>query len=190
MLGPMVYGCAYCPLRQKAALAERSASQLRTFMIQEDDTAWLPISFPGCLRAFADSKTLTEEKREALYEEIAEDASMGSAVDVLDARTISAQMLHRCGELSLQPCCQSWSGTYDALFWGMCSQKESLNVMANSSTFRLIEGALELGVNIREVRWCNLACGSLGRPLSNWRGTRHDLGWMQRSRSGVCGHCW
>ena len=25
--------------------------------------------------------------------------------------------------------------------------------MANNSTFRLIEGALELGVNIREVSW-------------------------------------
>ena len=49
---------------------------------------------PTTRRAFADSKTLTEEKREALFQEIACDACMRSAVDVLDARTISAQMLH------------------------------------------------------------------------------------------------
>jgi hypothetical protein len=30
-------------------------------------------------------------------------------------------------------------------------QKESLNVLANNATFRLIEGALDLGVNLREV---------------------------------------
>ena len=51
-----------------------------------------PESIP--CRAFADSKTLTEEKREALFQEIAEDAGMRSAVDVLCAQTISAQMLH------------------------------------------------------------------------------------------------
>lgn len=45
-------------------------------------------------RSFADSKTLKEEKRDSLFQEIAEDASIGTAVDILDARTISAQMLH------------------------------------------------------------------------------------------------
>ena len=30
-------------------------------------------------------------------------------------------------------------------------QKESLNVLANYATFRLIEGVLDLGVNLREV---------------------------------------
>lgn len=29
--------------------------------------------------------------------------------------------------------------------------KESLNVLANNATFRLIEGVLDLGVNLREV---------------------------------------
>ena len=46
-------------------------------------------------RSFADSKTLKEEKRDSLFQEIAQDSSIGTAVDVLDARTISAQMLHR-----------------------------------------------------------------------------------------------
>ena len=46
-------------------------------------------------RSFADSKTLKEERRESLFQEIKEDASIGTAVDILDARTISAQMLHR-----------------------------------------------------------------------------------------------
>ncbi len=38
---------------------------------------------------------LTEEKRDVLFQEIAEDASLGAAVDVLDACTLSAQMLAR-----------------------------------------------------------------------------------------------
>ncbi|KAK9916785.1 hypothetical protein WJX75_006984 [Coccomyxa subellipsoidea] len=76
-------------------------------------------------RSFADSKTLKEEKRESLFQEIEEDATIGTAVDVLDARTISAQMLH--------------------------SQKESLNVLANYATFRLIEGVLALGVYVDTV---------------------------------------
>lgn len=46
-------------------------------------------------RSFADSKTLKEEKRDSLFQEIAKDLFIGTAVDVLDARTISAQMLHR-----------------------------------------------------------------------------------------------
>ncbi|CAL8466811.1 g6347 [Coccomyxa elongata] len=98
VLGPMVYGCAYCPISQMEALSERS---------------------------FADSKTLKEEKRDSLFQEIAEDLFIGTAVDVLDARTISAQMLH--------------------------SQRESLNVLANNATFRLIEDVLALGVKLREV---------------------------------------
>ena len=69
-------------------------------------------SLPGRCRAFADSKTLTEEKREALFEEIAKDSSMGSAVDVLDARTISAQMLHRYGEGCCAAMLRGTSGTW------------------------------------------------------------------------------
>ena len=44
-------------------------------------------------RAFADSKTLTEARREELYKEMAGDASLGYAADVLSAKTLSVKML-------------------------------------------------------------------------------------------------
>jgi ribonuclease HII len=50
---------------------------------------------PRQCRSFADSKTLTEAKREALYEEIVKDLSMGFAVDALSAKELSAKMLSR-----------------------------------------------------------------------------------------------
>lgn len=48
----------------------------------------------GC-RAFADSKTLTEKKRDALLADIMADSAMGYAFDSLSAQTISAKMLQR-----------------------------------------------------------------------------------------------
>ncbi|CAK0755728.1 hypothetical protein CVIRNUC_002397 [Coccomyxa viridis] len=76
-------------------------------------------------RSFADSKTLTEEKRDILFQEIAEDEFLGTVVDILDACTLSAQML--------------------------ASQRESLNVLANNSTFRLIEEVQRRDVKLKEV---------------------------------------
>ena len=52
-------------------------------------------TMPWCCRSFADSKTLTEEKRDILFQEIAEDEFLGTVVDILDACTLSAQMLAR-----------------------------------------------------------------------------------------------
>ncbi|KAK9814538.1 hypothetical protein WJX72_007592 [[Myrmecia] bisecta] len=98
VLGPMVYGCAYCPMSLREALSQRS---------------------------FADSKTLTEDKRDTLFAEIKADPMMGFAVDCLSAKTISAQMLH--------------------------SERGNLNTIANESTYRLIEQTLALGVNLQEV---------------------------------------
>lgn len=46
-------------------------------------------------RSFADSKTLTEAKREALYAEIVRDLNMGFAADALSAKELSAKMLSR-----------------------------------------------------------------------------------------------
>ena len=46
-------------------------------------------------RAFADSKTLTEEKRESLFEEVLADPVMAYAVDCISAADISSQMLRR-----------------------------------------------------------------------------------------------
>lgn len=58
----------------------------------DSTTAWA--------RSFADSKTLTEAKREALYEELAADTDMGYAADVLSAKELSAKMLSRQAELT------------------------------------------------------------------------------------------
>ena len=55
-------------------------------------------------RSFADSKTLNEEKRDTLFQEIAEDGSLGTAVDVLDACILSAQMLARCSTHASRAC--------------------------------------------------------------------------------------
>eukprot|EP00249_Psilotum_nudum_P009703 c22104_g1_i1 orf=322-1185(-) len=66
VLGPMVYGCVYCPQEYREKLA----------------------SFD-----FADSKTLKEAKREELFESIKADESMGWAVDIIDPSDLSAQML-------------------------------------------------------------------------------------------------
>lgn len=81
---------------------------------------------PACPRAYADSKTLNEEKREALFRQVDADPSLVWAVDVLSAADISRQMLSRCG-------------------------RTSLNAIAAASTKRLIQGALDAGIALQEV---------------------------------------
>lgn len=44
---------------------------------------------------FVDSKTLKEEKREELFENLKVDESIGWAVDVIDPRELSAKMLKK-----------------------------------------------------------------------------------------------
>ncbi|XP_068664370.1 ribonuclease H2 subunit A [Aristolochia californica] len=68
VLGPMVYGCLYCPLSYQKTLASLN---------------------------FADSKTLKAEKREELFESLNKDKSIGWAVDVIDPRELSAKMLQK-----------------------------------------------------------------------------------------------
>lgn len=46
-------------------------------------------------RAYADSKTLTEDKRETLFEAIQQDAQISFVFDVLSAADISMSMLSR-----------------------------------------------------------------------------------------------
>ena len=43
----------------------------------------------------ADSKTLKEEKREELFENLKTDESIGWAVDVIDPRELSSKMLKK-----------------------------------------------------------------------------------------------
>jgi ribonuclease H2 subunit A len=80
---------------------------------------------PMLHRGLADSKTLTEEKRETLFAKLAEEPSVGVASDVLTAALISSKMLAR--------------------------ETVSLNVLAAESTFRVIDSVLSLGVNITDI---------------------------------------
>ncbi|GIY42827.1 ribonuclease H2 subunit A [Caerostris darwini] len=99
VLGPMVYGAAYCPISQLDLLKAKGV---------------------------ADSKTLTEEKRENLFSLIDEASDMmGWILDILSPNFISNSMLKR--------------------------SKYNLNALSHDSAIGLIKKALELGVNIAEV---------------------------------------
>ena len=73
VVGPMVYGCCYSPISHADAVAKAG---------------------------FADSKQLTEPKREALWEELSSESGkeklkLGYVVNILSAESISTQMLRR-----------------------------------------------------------------------------------------------
>ncbi len=55
------------------------------------------ILFIHTRRAYADSKTLNEDKREKLFLDIQRDANISFLYDVLTAAEISVSMLSRCG---------------------------------------------------------------------------------------------
>ncbi|RMZ53412.1 hypothetical protein APUTEX25_004900, partial [Auxenochlorella protothecoides] len=76
---------------------------------------------PHC-RAFADSKTLTEARREALLAQLQADPGIGFRAESLSAAFISGRMLAR--------------------------DRHSLNELANDSTARLIAGVVAAGVNL------------------------------------------
>ncbi|XP_030383814.1 ribonuclease H2 subunit A [Scaptodrosophila lebanonensis] len=102
VLGPMVYGISYCPLESKQALVDL-----------------------GC----ADSKQLTEEKRDIIFNDIntldyAKEC-IGWAVEIISPNVISTSMNRRT--------------------------KCSLNEVSMNSAMGLIERAIEAGVNIAEV---------------------------------------
>lgn len=99
VLGPMVYAAAYCPLSHASKLKEMG---------------------------FADSKTLTEEKRESLLDSIVNAGDMiGWLLEVLSPTVISNNMLRR--------------------------SKYNLNALSHDSAIALIRRALDLGLNIAEV---------------------------------------
>eukprot|EP00887_Chlorella_sp_A99_P006771 scaffold3.g6771.t1 len=79
----------------------------------------------GSTAGFADSKTLTEEKRERLFAAIQAEPRLSSGADCLLAALISGRML--------------------------AANKTSLNALAMGSTCALIQRALEAGVNLAEV---------------------------------------
>lgn len=98
VLGPMVYGCLYC-----ARSYQKTLSSLN----------------------FADSKTLKEEKREELFENLKADESIGWAVDVIDPKELSAKMLKK--------------------------NKINLNEISHDSAIGLIVRVLNMGVLLTEV---------------------------------------
>ncbi|ELT99170.1 hypothetical protein CAPTEDRAFT_183401 [Capitella teleta] len=100
VLGPMVYGTCFCPIADKERLKEMG---------------------------FADSKTLTEEKRENLFQKIqaAEADLIGWAVHILSPNQISNSMLRR--------------------------SKYNLNELSHDTAIGLIQKALDSGVNVDEV---------------------------------------
>ncbi|XP_039071898.1 ribonuclease H2 subunit A-like [Hibiscus syriacus] len=98
VLGPMVYGCLYCSRSYQKTLATLN---------------------------FADSKTLKEEKREELFENLKADESIGWSVDVIDPRELSAKMLKK--------------------------NKVNLNEISHDSAIGLINRVLHMGVLLTEV---------------------------------------
>ncbi|DBA66720.1 TPA: hypothetical protein ACH3X2_001870 [Trebouxia sp. C0005] len=94
----MVYACAYAPVAYRDQLAKQ---------------------------AYADSKTLNEDKRELLYEAIQQDSQICFLYDALSATDISVNMLSR--------------------------DRISLNSLANESTFKLLNDVMQMGVNLQEV---------------------------------------
>ncbi|KAL3243489.1 hypothetical protein MRX96_020549 [Rhipicephalus microplus] len=98
VLGPMVYGIAYCPLSAESQLKELG---------------------------FADSKTLTEEKREELLKAVEKTSFLGYMVEVIPPSVISGHMLD--------------------------VTKYSLNAISHDSAIGLIRQALEDGVQVAQV---------------------------------------
>lgn len=99
VLGPMVYGIAYCPLSSQSQLKELG---------------------------FADSKTLTEEKREQLVGVVEKNSSfLGWMVELIPPSVISGHMLD--------------------------VTKYSLNAISHDSAIGLIQQALDDGVQVAEV---------------------------------------
>lgn len=98
VLGPMVYGCLYCPRSYQKTLASLN---------------------------FADSKTLKEEKREELFENLKADELIGWDVDVIDPKELSAKMLKK--------------------------NKINLNEISHESAIGLIKKVLNMGVLLTEV---------------------------------------
>ncbi|CAM8992618.1 unnamed protein product [Rhodiola kirilowii] len=98
VLGPMVYGCLYCARSYQDTLATLH---------------------------FADSKTLKEEKREELFENLKAEEAIGWAVDVIDPRELSAKMLKK--------------------------EKINLNEISHCSAMGLVSTVLNRGVLLTEV---------------------------------------
>ncbi|KAF5948116.1 hypothetical protein HYC85_014073 [Camellia sinensis] len=84
-----------------------------------------PLDGISDLLFYADSKTLKEEKREELFENLKVDESIGRTVDVIDPRELSAKMLQKI--------------------------KINLNEISHNSTMGLVSRVLNMAVLLTEV---------------------------------------
>ncbi|KAL4231037.1 Ribonuclease H2 subunit A [Mactra antiquata] len=99
VLGPMVYGTSYSPISKKKELEDLK---------------------------FADSKTLTEEQRESIFEKLNEAKEIiGWMVEILSPTYISNSMLRR--------------------------SKYNLNALSHDCAIGLIQKVLDRGVNVAEI---------------------------------------
>lgn len=98
VLGSMVYACAFCPIAYLDTLRNQ---------------------------AYADSKTLSMEERESLFEAMKEDANLAWRVDVICAKDLSGKMLR--------------------------AEKCNLNTISHQSAMGLVQGALDEGFCIQEL---------------------------------------
>ena len=98
VLGPMVYACAYCPVGYLETLRKQ---------------------------AYADSKTLSEEERETLFETMKQDENLAWKVDVIGAKELSGKMLR--------------------------AEKCNLNTISHQSAMELVQKALDEGFHIQEL---------------------------------------
>lgn len=124
MLGDMVYGCAFCSEEDLKRIAERSAYCNAGLHVSLRN----PADFSkGYCREFADSKKLTEARREDLYEAICRDTSLAWDTESLPATVISQRMLGRYSACQAPAC-------YTAAF----ARTKRMSVMLVASCYAMI----------------------------------------------------
>lgn len=109
-----------------------------------------------CYFVSADSKTIKEEKREELFDNLKANESLGWAVDVLDPRELSAKMLKRWIEQKLVYRLElRWFSFLKFFPYNNCNRnKINLNEISHQSAMGLIDRALKMGVLLTEVNFC------------------------------------
>lgn len=100
---------------------------------------------------FSDSKTLKEEKREELYENLKLDKSLGWAVDVIGPRELSAKMLAKLVILMFFFSLKIVVISFIDLVCFIYRNKINLNEISHNSAMGLIKQVLDMGVLLTEV---------------------------------------
>lgn len=99
----------------------------------------------------ADSKTLKEEKREELFENLKANESIGWAVDVIDPRELSAKMLKKLVENIELLILVLANSSVVFIFVFVGRNKINLNEISHDSAIGLVSRVLGMGVLLTEV---------------------------------------